>query len=145
MGNDEIASYTGFRTISKGEVDGIVRPLLNGEFIFQFGTLDQGFWPDGLYTPPNREAMVFDLQTLKSLGFNMLRKHVGKSITRSRMLADLFRLEDQSRERFVLPSLRSDGYPSYTRHACFAPYSELLYVKLYSNYVSPRCRPASRV
>jgi beta-galactosidase/beta-glucuronidase len=76
MGSDEIESYTGFRTISKGTVDGVVRPLLNGEFIFMFGTLDQGFWPDGIYTPPNREAMVFDLQTLKNLGFNMLRKHV---------------------------------------------------------------------
>lgn len=76
MGPDEIDSYTGFRTISKGTVDGVVRPLLIGEFIFMFGTLDQGFWPDGIYTPPNREAMVFDLQTLKNLRFNMLRKHV---------------------------------------------------------------------
>lgn len=41
-----------------------------------FGTLDQGFWPDGIYTPPNREAMVYDLEVLKGLGFNMLRKHV---------------------------------------------------------------------
>lgn len=77
MGSDEVDSYTGFRTISKGTVDGVVRPLLNGEFMFMFGTLDQGFWPDGIYTPPNREAMVYDLQTLKNLGFNMLRKHVG--------------------------------------------------------------------
>jgi beta-galactosidase/beta-glucuronidase len=76
LGSDEVKSYTGFRTISKGTVDGVVRPLLNGEFIFMFGTLDQGYWPDGLHTPPNREAMVFDLQTLKDLGFNMLRKHV---------------------------------------------------------------------
>ena len=76
MGSDAIISYTGFRTISKGIIDGVVRPLLNGEFIFMFGTLDQGFWPDGIYTPPNREAMVYDLQTLKGLGFNMLRKHV---------------------------------------------------------------------
>lgn len=77
LGEDEVSSYTGFRTIAKGEVDGIVRPLLNGEFIFQFGTLDQGFWPDGIYTPPSREAMVYDLQVLKQLGFNMVRKHVG--------------------------------------------------------------------
>ena len=76
MGSDEVDSYTGFRTISKGTVDGVVRPLLNGEFIFMFGTLDQGFWPDGIYTPPSREAMVYDLQVLKNLGFNMLRKHV---------------------------------------------------------------------
>lgn len=76
MGKDEIQSYTGFRTISKGEVEGVVRPLLNGEFIFMFGTLDQGFWPDGIYTPPTKEAMVYDLKVLKKLGFNMLRKHV---------------------------------------------------------------------
>lgn len=76
MGDDEIQSYTGFRTISRGKVGGVERPLLNGKFIFQFGTLDQGYWPDGLYTPPNREAMVFDLRTLKDLGFNMVRKHV---------------------------------------------------------------------
>ena len=76
MGKDKITSYTGFRTITKDEVNGVIRPVLNGESIFMFGTLDQGYWPDGLYTPPNREAMVFDLKTLKSLGFNMLRKHV---------------------------------------------------------------------
>ena len=77
MGKDKVTSYTGFRTVSKGSVNGITRPLLNGEFVFLFGTLDQGFWPDGIYTPPNKEAMVYDLQVLKRLGFNMLRKHVG--------------------------------------------------------------------
>lgn len=76
LGGDKITSYTGFRTISRGVIDGIERPLLNGEFIFMIGTLDQGYWPDGLYTPPNREAMVYDLEMLKGLGFNMLRKHV---------------------------------------------------------------------
>lgn len=76
MGADEVKSYTGFRTISKGTVNGVLRPLINGEFTFVFGTLDQGYWPDGIYTPPNREAMVYDLHFLKSLGFNMLRKHV---------------------------------------------------------------------
>jgi beta-galactosidase/beta-glucuronidase len=76
LDKDEVESYTGFRTISRGKVDGIERPLLNGEFIFMFGTLDQGYWPDGLYTAPTREAMVYDLQVLKKLGFNMVRKHV---------------------------------------------------------------------
>lgn len=76
MGQDTIKSYTGFRTVSKGMVNGIMRPLLNGEFIYFFGTLDQGFWPDGIYVPPNREAMVYDLKVLKQLGFNGLRKHV---------------------------------------------------------------------
>lgn len=76
LGGDEVHSYTGFRTFSKGIIDGVVRPLLNGQFIFMFGTLDQGYWPDGIYTPPNREAMVYDLEVLKDLGFNMVRKHV---------------------------------------------------------------------
>ncbi|KFY62632.1 hypothetical protein V496_04490 [Pseudogymnoascus sp. VKM F-4515 (FW-2607)] len=76
MGKDEITSYTGFRTIAKDKVNGVVRPVLNGESVFMFGTLDQGYWPDGLYTPPNREAMVYDLEMLKGLGFNMLRKHI---------------------------------------------------------------------
>ena len=76
VGSDTIRSYTGFRTVSRGVVNGIERQLLNGEFVFWFGTLDQGYWPDGLYTPPSREAMVYDLQTLKSVGYNMLRKHV---------------------------------------------------------------------
>ena len=76
LGNDSISSYTGFRTFSRGVVDGIQRPLLNGAFVFMFGTLDQGFWPDGIYTPPTHAAMVSDLQLLKAAGFNMLRKHV---------------------------------------------------------------------
>ncbi|RDA86993.1 hypothetical protein CP532_6697 [Ophiocordyceps camponoti-leonardi (nom. inval.)] len=76
LGKDLVHSYTGFRTISTGIVQGVQRPLLNGEFTFMFGTLDQGFWPDGIYTPPNREAMIYDLKMLKSLGFNMLRKHI---------------------------------------------------------------------
>ncbi|KAL4954381.1 glycoside hydrolase superfamily [Aspergillus filifer] len=76
LGDDTVQSYTGFRTISSGKVNGVQRPLLNGEFRFIFGTLDQGFWPDGLYTPPTVEAMVWDLKLLKSLGFNMVRKHI---------------------------------------------------------------------
>lgn len=76
MGSDQVNSYTGFRSISSGVVDGIQRPLLNGEFIFMFGPLDQGYWPDGLHTPPTPEAMVYDLEVIKGLGMNMVRKHV---------------------------------------------------------------------
>jgi beta-galactosidase/beta-glucuronidase len=80
LGKDKVESYIGFRTISRGLVNGIERPLLNGEFIFMFGTLDQGYWPDGLYTPPTHEAMVYDLKMLKNLGFNTVRKHVSISL-----------------------------------------------------------------
>ena len=76
LGDDTVTTYMGFRTVSQGIVDDIPRPLLNGEFIFQFSTLDQGYWPDGLYSPPSLEAMVFDLELLKDTGFNMVRKHV---------------------------------------------------------------------
>ncbi|KAF1969264.1 putative beta-galactosidase [Bimuria novae-zelandiae CBS 107.79] len=76
LGNDTVQSYTGFRTVSRGVIDGVQRPLLNGEFIFWFGTLDQGYWPDGLHTPPSLEAMVFDIKALKEVGYNMVRKHI---------------------------------------------------------------------
>ena len=76
LGDEEISSYTAFRTVAKANVNGVERVVLNGEATFILGTLDQGFWPDGIYTPPNREAMVYDLETLKKLGFNMLRKHI---------------------------------------------------------------------
>jgi len=74
---DAITSIAGIRKISLGKTnDGITRIMLNNEFLFQNGTLDQGFWPDGLYTPPTEDAMIYDLMMLKSMGFNMLRKHV---------------------------------------------------------------------
>ncbi|OAG11616.1 putative hydrolase [Paraphaeosphaeria sporulosa] len=76
LGSDTVQSYTGFRTISKGVINGVQRPLLNGEFVFMFGTLDQGYWPDGLHSPPSLEAMVYDLKALKEVGYNMLRKHI---------------------------------------------------------------------
>jgi hypothetical protein len=50
--------------------------MLNGHFVFQNGPLDQGFWPDGIYTPPTDEAMRYDLEVIRKMGFNMLRKHV---------------------------------------------------------------------
>lgn len=74
---DEITSYTGIRKISLGKTaDGFTRMLLNNKFIWQNGPLDQGFWPDGIYTPPTEQAMVNDLEMTKKMGFNMLRKHV---------------------------------------------------------------------
>ncbi|GAA4629722.1 glycoside hydrolase family 2 [Actinoallomurus vinaceus] len=74
---DEVGSYFGMRSISLGKgPDGKVRMLLNGTFTMQVGTLDQGFWPDGIYTAPTDAALRFDLQAHKRLGFNMVRKHV---------------------------------------------------------------------
>ena len=74
---DKVKSYTGIRKISIGKTsDGFTRMLLNNEFLYQNGPLDQGFWPDGIYTPPSEDAMVYDLRMTKMMGFNMLRKHV---------------------------------------------------------------------
>lgn len=74
---DKVNSYTGIRKISIGKTsDGFTRMLLNNEFVYQDGPLDQGFWPEGIYTPPTEKAMVYDLQMTKKMGFNMLRKHV---------------------------------------------------------------------
>jgi len=74
---DIVTSYTGIRKISLGKTeDGFTRILLNNKFVYQNGPLDQGFWPDGIYTPPTLEAMVYDLEMTKKMGFNMLRKHV---------------------------------------------------------------------
>ena len=53
-----------------------LRPMLNGKFVFQVGPLDQGFWPDGIYTAPTDEALRFDIEATRKLGFNMARKHV---------------------------------------------------------------------
>lgn len=73
---DSVDSYAGMRSVAIGQVNGIQRILLNGQFVFQTGTLDQGFWPDGIYTAPTDDALKFDIQKHKDLGFNMLRKHI---------------------------------------------------------------------
>lgn len=74
---DKVQGYFAMRKISlgKGE-DGFVRMMLNNQPVFQFGTLDQGWWPDGLYTAPTDEALRFDIEMTKKLGFNTIRKHV---------------------------------------------------------------------
>ncbi len=73
---DTVNSYFGMRSISLGRVGGVTRILLNGRFVFQSGALDQGFWPDGVYTAPSDAALRFDIAAAKRLGYNMLRKHV---------------------------------------------------------------------
>lgn len=74
---DEVKSYFAMRKISsKRDENGIVRMQLNNKDVFQFGPLDQGWWPDGLYTAPTDEALKYDLVKTKELGFNMIRKHV---------------------------------------------------------------------
>ncbi|MFQ8766713.1 MAG: hypothetical protein ACLR8U_09475 [Oscillospiraceae bacterium] len=77
LGEDHVTSYAAMRSIGVGEdEDGVPRLPLNGRPHFQNGVLDQGYCPDGLYTAPSDDAMVFDIQLMKDMGFNMLRKHV---------------------------------------------------------------------
>ncbi len=76
-GEDRVESYTGIREVSRiRDADGHWRFALNGRPIFHWGTLDQGWWPDGLLTPPSDEAMLFDIEFLKAAGFNTIRKHI---------------------------------------------------------------------
>jgi beta-galactosidase/beta-glucuronidase len=74
---DTVHSYAGIRTVGKTkDAQGNLRFTLNGETIFHWGPLDQGWWPDGLLTPPSEEAMQFEIGWLKRAGFNMIRKHI---------------------------------------------------------------------
>lgn len=74
---DHVSSYFGVRKIGLGkDENGAVRLFLNGKPLFQYGPLDQGWWPDGLYTAPTEEALRYDLEVTKELGFNMVRKHI---------------------------------------------------------------------
>ena len=74
---DQVASYFGMRKIALGkDAAGITRLMLNNKPLFQFGPLDQGFWPDGIYTAPTDEALRYDIEITKALGMNLARKHV---------------------------------------------------------------------
>ncbi len=74
---DKVKSYTAMRKVSTArDKNGIVRLQLNNKDVFHFGPLDQGWWPDGLYTAPTYEAMIYDIDKTKDWGYNMIRKHV---------------------------------------------------------------------
>ncbi len=76
-GNDEVRSYFGMRKFGIGkDSKGFTRLMLNNEPYFQNGLLDQGYWSDGMYTAPSDEALIYDIATMKEMGFNMLRKHI---------------------------------------------------------------------
>lgn len=74
---DSVTSYFGMRKVSlRRDASGAMRMALNNQFVFQIGALDQGFWPDGIYTAPTDEALRYDIEFLKGAGFNLARKHV---------------------------------------------------------------------
>lgn len=110
---DRVDSYFGMRDIRLATVNGVLRPVLNGKFVFQLGTLDQGFWPDGIYTAPTDDALKYDLQVHKDLGFNMVRKHIKVEPQRWFYWADKLGLlvwQD-------MPSMRPDLNPSAEQRA----------------------------
>ncbi len=69
-------SFASGRRFLRGRDLGIQRIFLNGEKTFNLGIVDQGFWPDGLYSAPTDEAMRFDIALAKAMGFNSIRKHL---------------------------------------------------------------------
>ncbi len=73
---DSVGSYFGMRKISLGTNGGFVKMFLNDQFMFEFGPLDQGYWPEGVYTAPTDLALQSDLRMEKALGFDMVRKHI---------------------------------------------------------------------
>ncbi|MBR5149926.1 MAG: glycoside hydrolase family 2, partial [Bacteroidaceae bacterium] len=73
---DKVKGYFGMRKISLGKDDGYTRIYLNNQPIFNIGPLDQGFWPDGIYSATTDAAMLYDIQSTKQMGFNMIRKHI---------------------------------------------------------------------
>ncbi|MSR32031.1 MAG: beta-galactosidase [Gemmataceae bacterium] len=116
---DQADSYFAMRTISTGkDGQGHPRLLLNGKPLFQIGPLDQGWWPDGLLTPPSEDAMRFDLDYLKKIGMNMLRKHIKVEPARLYHHCDKIGLlvwQDMpsgmgaGRKHFVQPNMKEDA------------------------------------
>lgn len=74
---DEVKSYFGMRKVEiRKDAAGFDRIFLNNQYTYNLGTLDQGFWPDGIYTAPTDEALAFDIKAIKAMGFNTIRKHI---------------------------------------------------------------------
>jgi hypothetical protein len=116
---DQVDSYFAVRTASAAKDDkGVMRLMLNNKPLFQIGPLDQGWWPDGLLTPPSDEAMKYDLEVLKKLGMNMLRKHIKVEPARLYYHCDKLGLlvwQDMpsggmpSRKQFIRPNATEDA------------------------------------
>ncbi len=123
-GSDEVESYFAMRKVSTGpDADGHMRLLLNNKPLFHIGPLDQGWWPDGLLTPPSEEAMRYDLEVLKKMGMNMVRKHI--KIEPSRYYYDCDRMGllvwqdmpsaiNRTKQHFIPPGGKNDADDQFT-------------------------------
>ncbi|MBW8038684.1 MAG: glycoside hydrolase family 2 [Planctomycetes bacterium] len=135
---DKVDSYFGMRKIEvKKDEAGINRLFLNDKVLFQYGPLDQGWWPDGLYTAPTDEALRYDIEVLKKLGCNMLRKHVKVEPARLYYWCDKLGLMvwqdmasgnnkgDQAREQFELELKRLvEGFRNHPSIIMWVPFNE---------------------
>jgi hypothetical protein len=121
---DEIESYFAFRKVSAAKDEkGVLRLMLNNKPLFQLGPLDQGWWPDGLLTPPSDEAMRYDLEVLKKLGMNMLRKHIKVEPSRLYYHCDKLGLLvwqdmpsaiNRTKKHFIRPGAKDDADDQFT-------------------------------
>jgi hypothetical protein len=119
-----VESYFTYRTVGVRKDDkGVMRLLLNGKPLFQYGPLDQGWWPDGLLTPPSDEAMRYDLEVLKKVGFNMLRKHIKVEPSRYYYHCDKMGLQvwqdmpsaiNRTKKHFIAPGQKTDADDQFT-------------------------------
>ena len=116
---DEVRSYAGLRKISLGRTDnGATRLLLNNRPLFQFGLLDQGFWPDGLHTAPSDEALRFDIAATRGFGMNLVRKHIKVEPERWYYWADKLGLlvwQDMPSGRNATPDARANFIDEWQR------------------------------
>ncbi|WP_226895695.1 glycoside hydrolase family 2 protein [Luteolibacter marinus] len=118
---DSAKSYTALRELGKAkDANGNWRFTLNGEPIFHWGPLDQGWWPDGLLTPPSDEAMLSDIEYLKAAGFNMIRKHIKVEPRRYYYHCDrlgMMMWQDQVSQGYGPQSEPKGSNPNWTRLA----------------------------
>ncbi|WP_367873695.1 sugar-binding domain-containing protein [Luteolibacter sp. Populi] len=119
--HDSAVSYTALRELGKAkDKNGNWRFTLNGKPIFHWGPLDQGWWPDGLLTPPSEEAMISDIDYLKAAGFNMIRKHIKVEPRRYYYHCDkvgMMMWQDQVSQGYGPKSEPKDSNPPWTRMA----------------------------
>lgn len=138
-GADSLTSYVGMRSIEVAEVGDMQRILLNGEQTFLLSTLDQGYWPDGVSTAPTDEALRWDIEQTKELGFNTIRKHIKVEPARWYYHADQLGMlvwqdmpsnnggnaDEATRDQFNLELERMiDGLDSFTSIIGWVPFNE---------------------
>jgi hypothetical protein len=118
---DEVKAYSALREFGKEkDANGNWRFTLNGESIFHWGPLDQGWWPDGLLTPPSDEAMISDIDYLKAAGFNMIRKHIKVEPRRYYAYCDkvgMLMWQDQVSQGYGPQTEPTGSNPNWTRLA----------------------------